>query len=229
GEQGFIVLAEGYRTTFEGDTGQIADTAVVARMQAERIDIVAEILAALGIRAFAYAIGIHGLALGRGNEFLVFAIRNTVTIRIAAYTVSINRAAFGCVGLEVELVRNAVTIRIIQHRFRQFHVTGGVDLVVGIIQRVDPVKRFNCMFAEDIVVKTDGYEVVAVFRRCLSDAVACSERIVVLPLLTIEQVGSGERKLVFHGNVQLVIELEGETGTQDATDRKGYAAKFGGG
>src|SRR5579871_5626468 len=88
-----------------------------------------DILAALRIRAFTYAI----------------------TISIAAYAMSVNRATFGSVWLKVKLVGNTITISIIQNRFWKLHVTGSIDFAISIIQWVKPPQRLNG-FATDIIV-----------------------------------------------------------------------------
>ena len=42
----------------------------------------------------------------------------------------IDGASFRRIGLHVKLIRNAVTVCIIQYRLGQFHVTGSIDLVL---------------------------------------------------------------------------------------------------
>ena len=53
----------------------------------EHVDKIAQVLATLGIRAFAHAIGVNRLTLRRGDQFLILTIGNAVPIRIAAHTV----------------------------------------------------------------------------------------------------------------------------------------------
>ncbi len=167
--------------TLERHTGQISDITLGLRNHiGQRIP---QVLAALRIRALPYAIGIDRLTLGRRDLLLVTAIGNTITIRIQAYPVRIDRAAFRRVRLQVELVGHPVTVRIIQHRLRQLHMAGSIDLIVGIIQRVQPPQGFNRMLRKNIVVDTDRNEVVRVGRPRLGNALRRTKRIVVLPLL----------------------------------------------
>src|SRR5579871_84062 len=110
-----------------------------------------DILAALRIRAFTYAISINRLALCWSDKFFILTIGNAVTISIAAYAMSVNRATFGSVWLKVKLVGNTITISIIQNRFWKLHVTGSIDFAISIIQWVKPPQRLNG-FATDIIV-----------------------------------------------------------------------------
>src|ERR1700753_528860 len=81
------------------------------------------------------------------------------------------------------------------------------------------------MFAEHIIVKTYRYEVVTTLRGRLRDAVYSRRRVVVLPLLTVDQVAGRERELVFHSNIQLVAQLKGEAETSNTGNRKRYATE----
>ncbi len=75
-----------------------------------------DILTAGRIRAFTYTIGIHRLTLGRCNKFFILTIRNAVTICIPANSMGIHRTTCRSIGFMIELIRNSITVSIIQAR-----------------------------------------------------------------------------------------------------------------
>jgi hypothetical protein len=70
--------------------------------------------------ALTNTIGINRLAYGGGNQFFIAAVRNTITVRIAAHTVRVNRTSRRSLLL-VELVGYAVAIAIRQYGLGQTH------------------------------------------------------------------------------------------------------------
>ncbi len=94
--------------TLERNAGQIADIAMMLGLDVHRIKHLLYIAAALGIRAFPYPVSIHRLTLGRRDLFLITAIGNPITIRIQAYPVRIDRAAFRRIWLQVKLIGGTV-------------------------------------------------------------------------------------------------------------------------
>lgn len=129
----FGVITEFVGAGLEGDAGQRADALSTSRRLGRRWR-----LAIFRAEAFTNSIYIHVLlAVGWGDQFLVLAIRNTVTIRIQAYTMTVNRAT-GRGLLAIELISDAVAIGIRQYGLGEFHQAGIADFAVCVIQRIDP-------------------------------------------------------------------------------------------
>src|SRR5579871_238157 len=128
-----------------------------------------DVFAALWFRAFTNTVCINWLALSWSDQFLVFTIRNAVTVCIAAYTVSINWATFRSVWLKIKLVSYTITISIIQNRFWKFHVAWGIDFAVSIIQWIEPPQWFNSFFT-DVIIQTKRKESIRIKIPCLSRA-----------------------------------------------------------
>ena len=210
----FSIFAEGCAIAFEVNAGELYVGAGCCR----RLNVAA----ALGIRALTYTVSINRLALGRRDELLVFAVRYTVTIRVAAHTVRINRATSRRLRLAVELVGNTITISIIQHRLRHFHALGGIQLAVSEIQGIQPVEGLNrLVFLAKVEIQTCGQVVIRI--KVASEG-SITEGML-LPALTVEEIILNEGHAIFNGEVDAGSQLEGYTCTNGCRSAGGVVTE----
>src|SRR5579859_3010781 len=104
---------------------------------------------------------------------------------------------------------------------------GGIQLIISIIERIEPPERFDRVFVADIEIQAHGEEIIRVSRFCLGNCSNRSRRIVILPLLAVQQVCSRESVFIFHRDIYPVAKLEFEPDTGYSDEGKRSAPKCG--
>ncbi len=134
----------------------------------------------------------------------------------------VHRRSCRRVWFVIELVCNTIAIAIIKYRFRQLHVIRLVDLVVCVVERIDP-PQWLYRFCAESYVKTRWNEVA-----CVMIPRHCRElRLIVLPLLAIEKVCfDRQAEFLFDWKAQFFVQLELQANTHVENRSEGFSEEF---